>query len=121
MLVNHWGSIRCREKVGNLMILKNRRGIGGGGTSLSDVRISVKLISLGGKEPQIPPLGLKSSVGMTRSERKSEWRKAAQCRYTTLSGAAERTCTWSPAFCSASRTPGEGSMSATSCASALRL
>src|SRR5271157_4723653 len=28
MLVNHWESIRCREKVGSLMILKNRWGEG---------------------------------------------------------------------------------------------
>src|SRR5271157_3528286 len=32
MLVNHWESIRCREKVRKIMILKNRRG--GGGASL---------------------------------------------------------------------------------------
>src|SRR5271157_6182802 len=30
MLVNRWESIRCREKVCKLMILKNRLGIGGG-------------------------------------------------------------------------------------------
>ena len=36
MLVNHWGSIRCLEKVGNVMILKNRGGTGG--TSSSEVK-----------------------------------------------------------------------------------
>src|SRR5271157_6309908 len=31
MLVSHWGSIRCREKVANLVILTNSEGIGGWG------------------------------------------------------------------------------------------
>src|SRR5271166_960856 len=42
MIVNPWRSNRCREKVGNVMILKNRMGIGGRGiaeTTTADDRL----------------------------------------------------------------------------------
>src|SRR5208283_3911897 len=80
-------------------------------------------------EKQVPPLGLKSSVGMTigrgangeQRTAKSEERRSSHCRYTTLSGAEERTSSLKPACCSASRTSGVGSINATSRGNALRL
>ena len=47
MLVNRCESITCREKVANVMILKNREGKGEGDTSLSDVDLRDSPLRMG--------------------------------------------------------------------------
>ena len=53
MLVSHWGSIRCREKVANLMILKNSEGIGVGVLTL----LRLELLPLLGRLEDFNPSG----------------------------------------------------------------
>ena len=58
-------SVMCEENLHKLLIL--RYGSRGRGTSLSDVDA---------KQPQIPPLGLKSSVGRTMGRSKKRTTKS---------------------------------------------
>src|SRR5208283_5309035 len=89
MLVNHWGSIRCRENSWKVMILKNRGGGGHRYRTLESVASGQWIVTRAVEalihaqrfwrrakgqqrraqnEPQIPRPGLKPSVGMTRLE-----------------------------------------------------